>query len=267
MMDQGSNISGFTLHQTYARVHFSASRRLDIYLHENSIPPRRLTLDPDAISVHEHVVSLDRSRAVNVVEHLFSALYGLRIFNLRIDLYGNEIPFFDGSSYPFIMPLARVKTNAPAQPSHHIPLLERISVGSGNSFIRYEPARTRRDPLVVDMTLSHPYIKKQRIELEVTPRSYRAEIAPARTFVFTTEDDPRLKELPPYGIGITRRNIYSASPLRFPDEPVRHKILDLLGDMFVLRKMISGKIIARNTSHRLNLRFVKTLLGYLDFDH
>jgi UDP-3-O-[3-hydroxymyristoyl] N-acetylglucosamine deacetylase len=262
-VDQGSNISGFTLHQTYARVHFSASRRLDIYLHENSTPPRRLVLDPNAVSVHKHVVSLDRSRTVNVVEHLFSALYGLEIFNLRIDLYGNEIPFFDGSSRPFIVPLARVKTCTPARLLQHLILPERITVGSGNSFIKYEPARTHRDLLVIDMTLTHPYIKKQRIELEVTPRSYRAEIAPARTFAFTTEDDPRLKELPSYGIGITRCNIYSASPLRFPDEPVRHKILDLLGDIFVLQKMICGTIIARNTSHRLNLRFVKTVLANL----
>lgn len=262
-MAQDLSISGFTLHQTFARVRFVPSRNPGLYLHENSSQPLRLSFQPGMLKVRNHAVSLGASRAVNVVEHLFSALYGLRIFNLRIDVYGNELPFFDGSSRPFIIPLAQAKKRAPAQPLRPIHVPDGFAVRRGDSFIRYEPVRTPRDELIIDMTLKHPYIKKQRIALEITPRSYRAEIAPARTFAFTTEDDPRLKELPPYGIGITRRNIYSASPLRFPDEPVRHKVLDLLGDMFVLQKMIGGKITAQNTSHRLNLRFVKTLLANL----
>ncbi len=266
-MAQDFSVSGFTLHQTFARVRFVPSRSLGFYLHENSSRPLRLSLEPGMLKVHNHVVSLGASRAVNVVEHLFSALYGLLIFNLRIDVYGNELPFFDGSSRPFIMPLAQVKKHAPAQPLHPIHIPDGFAVRRGDSFIRYEPVRTHRDSLIIDMTLKHPYIKKQRIALEVTPRSYCAQIAPARTFAFTTEDDPRLRELPPYGIGITRRNTYSASPLRFPDEPVRHKVLDLLGDMFVLQKVIGGKITAQNTSHRLNLRFVKSLLGHIHPAH
>jgi UDP-3-O-[3-hydroxymyristoyl] N-acetylglucosamine deacetylase len=263
----GLYIAGFTLHRTFARVRFVPSRQLEFYLHENSSWPLRLPLKPEMLEVHDHVVSLGTSRAVNVVEHLFSALYGLKIFNLRIDVFGNEIPIFDGSSQSFVKPMAQIAARTRARAAQTVRLSRSITIRSGQAFIIYEPARTCRDPLVVDMTLIHPYIKRQRIALEITPRSYCAEIAPARTFAFTTEDDPRLKELPPYGIGITRRNIYSALPLRFPDEPVRHKVLDLLGDMYVLQKMICGTIIARNTSHRLNLRFVKTLLAYLHPDH
>jgi UDP-3-O-acyl-N-acetylglucosamine deacetylase len=109
------------------------------------------------------------------------------------------------------------------------------------------------------MELFHPFISKQNISLEIDEKSYVSEIAPSRTFVFTDESDPRLKDLPPYGIGITKNNIYSSEPLRYKDEPVRHKILDLLGDLYVLKKKLFGKITGRNTSHILNLEFAREL--------
>jgi UDP-3-O-acyl-N-acetylglucosamine deacetylase len=111
------------------------------------------------------------------------------------------------------------------------------------------------------MELHHPYIRAQRIEVEINEENYLRDIAPARTFVFTSEEDPRLQDLPPYGIGITRNKTYSAEPLRFPDELVRHKVLDLLGDLFVMKRSLVGRITGRNTSHSLNLQFVRAVLG------
>jgi UDP-3-O-acyl-N-acetylglucosamine deacetylase len=110
------------------------------------------------------------------------------------------------------------------------------------------------------MVLSHAYIGSQRIVCTLSPQFYTKEIAPARTFVFTNEDDPRLKNLPPYGIGITKNGIRAVTPLRFPDEPVRHKLLDLLGDLYVLKRNLYGRITGRNTSHRINLEFVRRLI-------
>jgi len=111
--------------------------------------------------------------------------------------------------------------------------------------------------------LSHPYIGTQQYTVNLNRDTYRQEIAPARTFVYTDESDHRLQNLPPYGIGITEARIYSAEPLRFVDEPVRHKILDLLGDMFVLQRRLCGSIQAYNTYHILNARFVAEILGSL----
>jgi UDP-3-O-[3-hydroxymyristoyl] N-acetylglucosamine deacetylase len=111
------------------------------------------------------------------------------------------------------------------------------------------------------MELSHPYITTQKIVISINKKKYINEIAPARTFVFTNEDDSRLQNLPSYGIGVTKNRFYCATPLRFTNELVRHKILDLLGDLYVLQKKIEGKIIARNTSHCLNFAFVKKLMN------
>jgi UDP-3-O-acyl-N-acetylglucosamine deacetylase len=74
------------------------------------------------------------------------------------------------------------------------------------------------------------------------------------------KNDPRLRDLPPYGFGITRDRVYAREPLRYPDEAVRHKILDLLGDLYVLQGRLSGRITARNTSHWLNIAFAKKTL-------
>ncbi len=203
------------------------------------------------ISVENHTISIDKK--VKVVEHLFSALYGLSIFNIGIDIHGKELPFFDGSSIDFV----KILKDFPVKDDiRFLKINKNIFIQGKDSFILFEPYV---DKLFVEMELSHPYIGKQRISIQITKEIYIKEIAPARTFVFTDESDPRLKNLPPYGIGITAKRIYSAEPLRFPDEPVRHKILDLLGDLYLLRKNLAGKIIAKNTSHNLNLKFVKKI--------
>jgi UDP-3-O-acyl-N-acetylglucosamine deacetylase len=114
------------------------------------------------------------------------------------------------------------------------------------------------------MTLRHEYIGEQNLALKIDAAEYIKEIATARTFVFTEEGDPRLQRIPAYGIGITGKNTYSASPLRFADEPVRHKILDLLGDLYVIRQPIYGLIKGVNTSHCLNLEFVRELRAAME---
>jgi UDP-3-O-[3-hydroxymyristoyl] N-acetylglucosamine deacetylase len=206
--------------------------------------------------VRNHLVALGDTPCLNVVEHLFSALYGLQSFNVCVDVFGNQVPFFDGSSRDFVQALSSFEH----QGFEVTRLRKRISIKKGESFIRYEPS----EKLIIDMELFHPYIATQKIEIEIDREAYMKEIAPARTFAFIHDTDPRLKNLPAYGIGITHNKIYSREPLRFPDECVRHKILDLLGDLFVLKKPIAGVIISKNTSHQLNLQFVKEISTMLN---
>jgi UDP-3-O-[3-hydroxymyristoyl] N-acetylglucosamine deacetylase len=267
------NFKGECLSGNYSAVQLAPSDRFALFIHEDSRRPVNIRLGIDNINVHNHAyphpsphqrgagkrrgcfVSLGREPKVDVVEHLFSALYGLDIFNIKIDLFGDEIPFFDGSSQTFVQSLEKFRGQSP---SESIRLNREVRVENESSFIVYEPLHEEK--FVIEMELSHPFIPPQKIALEINHENYIKEIAPARTFVFTDEDDPRLENLPPYGIGITKTNIYSAEPLRFSDELVRHKILDLLGDLFVLRKKISGKIVAKNTSHLLNFEFVTQYL-------
>ncbi|MEO0123282.1 MAG: UDP-3-O-acyl-N-acetylglucosamine deacetylase [candidate division WOR-3 bacterium] len=252
MMGKKWTIQGNCLSGGSCRVDFYSSTDFFINIHKDGESSKILPTFKN-ISVENHTISIGEK--VKVVEHLFSAFYGLNIFNIGIEIYGEELPFFDGSSMDFVKILKDfpVKEN-----NEYLKINRNLFIRERNSFILFEP---NGNELFIDMELNHPYIGEQKISIFVTKENYIKEIAPARTFVFTDESDPRLKNLPPYGIGITATKIYSTEPLRFPDEPVRHKILDLLGDLYILRKKLTGKIIARNTSHKLNLKFVKEILS------
>lgn len=247
---EGRSLSGLP-----SRVEIRMADRFGLYLHRDSRPPVEIIYDLSNIRVENHMVAVGGQHRLHVVEHLFSALYGLNLFDLRIDVYGDEIPFFDGSSRDFVVAVNGLKNHR----VRGIKLGRRIFVRCGDSHICYTPLET--DDLIIEMSLTHKYIGNERIMLKINPDSYEKEIAPSRTFVFTDDDDPRLQDLPPYGIGITGSKMYAAAPLRFPDEPVRHKLLDLLGDMYVLKKKIYGKISGENTSHELNLSFVHELMS------
>lgn len=249
-------LEGATLSGGCSTVAVTPSNRFRFFVHEDSRAPVRIPLSLQNIKVENHLVVFGREPRVSVVEHLFSALYGLGVHDVRIDVHGNAIPFFDGSSKRFADMLQQFDKK---KPMDALTIHERLEFREAESFICYEP--TDRDTFSIEMELHHPYIRAQRIELEINEENYLRDIAPARTFVFTSEEDPRLRNLPPYGIGITRNKVYSAEPLRFPDELVRHKVLDLLGDLYVLRHRITGKITACNTSHSLNLQFVRAVLG------
>jgi UDP-3-O-acyl-N-acetylglucosamine deacetylase len=246
----GTALSGFT-----ARLDLARSTRLKISLVDGGRRSRPIAVNAKNIRVDNHLVNLGRRHPVRVVEHLFSALYGLNYFTIRIDLFHAELPFFDGSSLAFARALAKLGSPRTAPIQHPA---QTVRVRRGRSFLEYRPEPD--DRLVVDMTLRHAFIGTQRYKLTVTPSTYNNEIAPARTVVFTDERDPRLTLLPPYGFALTRRGYFSSAPPRFSDEAVRHKILDLLGDLYVLGGRLRGTITGRNTSHILNYKLVHKIL-------
>jgi UDP-3-O-acyl-N-acetylglucosamine deacetylase len=247
----GTALSGFA-----ARLDLTRSKRLRINLANDGRRPRPVALKVKNIRVENHLVNLGYSHPVRVVEHLFSALYGMDFFTVQIDLFRNELPFFDGSSLAFAYALTKLGS-PPAAPRKHP--VRSLRVRYGRSFLEYRPEPAGR--LVVDMTLRHAFIGTQRYKLAITPDAYKKEIAPARTFIFTDEHDPRLRLLPPYGFALTRRGYFSSAPPRFSDEAVRHKILDLLGDLYVLGSRLCGTITGFNTSHILNYKLVHKILG------
>lgn len=249
-------LEGATLSGGYSTVSITPNDQFQFYVHEDSRPPVLIPLSIKNIKVNNHLVVFGREPHVSVVEHFFSALYGLALYDVRIDVFGDELPIFDGSSRRFVETLQQFEKK---KASHAVKIHDRIEIRAHESFLCYEPSN--RNALYIDMELHHPYIKTQRIELEISTESYIQEIASSRTFVFTDEHDPRLRTLPPYGIGITEKKMYSVEPLRFGNECVRHKVLDLLGDLYVLQRRIAGKFTARNTSHDLNIQFVKMILS------
>lgn len=190
-----------------------------------------------------------------MVEHLVSALYGLAIDNAVVESPSYEIPFFDGSSRVFVEAL---KNNTINQfcPVKVIEIRMVMRITLRNTFIEISPG----PGLVISLSQENRYLGVQRLSLSISKKHYIDEIAAARTFAVVSEADPRLAKLPSYGIGITKSGIYSRAPLRFEDEFVRHKMLDLLGDLSILGYRLRGKIAGYNVSHRLNHKLVREIV-------
>jgi UDP-3-O-[3-hydroxymyristoyl] N-acetylglucosamine deacetylase len=202
---------------------------------------------------------------VRTVEHLMSALHGLGITNLLVKTQG-EVPALDGSALEFCRALTDAGVQQQAARIQPLQVTRPLVVGKekdGGEYIRAEPA----DRLIVDYTLIYPPpIGVQRVHFELhKPEDYVAEIAPARTFGFVKE----MRKLSEMGLANGGRldNVILVDDekvvntrLRFTDEFARHKILDLLGDLYLAGRPVIGHIIASKTGHSDNLALVRRLL-------
>jgi UDP-3-O-acyl N-acetylglucosamine deacetylase len=209
----------------------------------------------------------DHEARVHTVEHVLSALYGLGIDNLIIEVDANEPPVADGSSRPFIETLqkagivAQNKTRRYFQP-------EPLKYSAGETEYSVEPA----DELIIETTIDfkHPLIKEQTRRFVVNRENYLAEIAPARTFCFDYEVEALKRQGLARGgsldnavvVGMDKIHNKEKS-LRFPDEFVRHKTLDLIGDLYLLGFPLKAKVTARRCGHGHNVNVVKQLAAQM----
>ncbi len=195
------------------------------------------------------------------IEHLMSALHACGISNLLIKCNG-EVPVMDGSAREFCDLF--IETGIEDQPGDWfaIKIARPLQVGSGREYIRIEPA----DTFIVDYTLEYPEpvgTQHRQYSLDSLD-AYRGEIAPARTFGFVRDIGALQKQ----GLALGGRFdnfvlIGDEGPindaLRFPDEPVRHKILDAIGDLYLLGRPIEGKVTACMTGHSDNIALLRLL--------
>jgi UDP-3-O-[3-hydroxymyristoyl] N-acetylglucosamine deacetylase/3-hydroxyacyl-[acyl-carrier-protein] dehydratase len=200
--------------------------------------------------------------AIQTVEHLLAALSGLGIHNIEIDIDGNEVPGLDGSSTPFYDALVSAGISRQERPCLPIVVREPIIIHDGSASIMAFPA----PELKISYTLcyDHPLLK-DFMELVVTPESFKQELLGARTFCLE-EEVSHLRSLG-FGMGATYENtlVLGAggviqNKLRFKNEFVRHKILDLIGDLYVLGRPVCGHIVALKSGHSLNLQLVKRIM-------
>jgi UDP-3-O-[3-hydroxymyristoyl] N-acetylglucosamine deacetylase / 3-hydroxyacyl-[acyl-carrier-protein] dehydratase len=202
---------------------------------------------------------------VETIEHVLAAVSGLGIDNLIVELDGSEAPEpIDGSSAPFVQLIEEAGIVELAAPQD--PFIVRRPVCYSQDGV--EIIATPYDGLKLSFTIQfeNPILGTQHMSLDITPESFKAGIASARTFVLY-RDVERLREM---GLirGGTLQNavvvkddgIMNAEPLRYPDEPVRHKILDLLGDLSVVGRPVRGHIHAIRSGHHHNAAFVQMLV-------
>jgi UDP-3-O-[3-hydroxymyristoyl] N-acetylglucosamine deacetylase len=222
----------------------------------------RIPARPENVVNSHYATTLGVNGArIQTVEHLMAAAVGLGIDNVEIEVDGPEIPAMDGSAKPFVALLAfagRVQQSARRRP---LALPCPLRVGSNGRWIHIVPAETLRITYTLDN--DHPAIGTQVLSWTPTERSFVEEFAPARTYGFLKDLGLMRKNGLARGgsldNAIVLGNSGALNGLRFNDEFVRHKILDLLGDLALLGRPIGAHVIARNGGHALNLELVQAL--------
>lgn len=201
--------------------------------------------------------------AIYTIEHFLSALYILNITDLLIELDGNELPIGDGSANIFIDFIEKGGIVDLEDEIEEIIIKEPISLTNGDKHIVALPYNGYK--VTYTIKFDHTFLKTQMLEVEIDLENYKKEIGKARTFGFDYEVEYLKKNNLALGgtlenaIVIKKDGVLNPDGLRFEDEFVRHKILDLIGDFKVLNKPIKGHIIAIKAGHALDIEFAKLL--------
>lgn len=207
-------------------------------------------------------IALGRAQ-VQTVEHFLAALWGLGVDNLIIELDGPELPAMGGSAIEFLDSLKEAGLKEQAENRQYIRIDEKIEVTDGERSLAVYPA----DSFSVSYDIDYenvPCIKREVFEIELTADSFREKIAPARTFC--TKKEAILLFLAGIGRGANFNNtliLGNKGPVgtsfRFPNEPVRHKVLDLVGDFYMLGKPVIGRVVAKRSGHVLNAEMIRKI--------
>jgi len=209
---------------------------------------------------------------IGTVEHLLSALYGFGVDNVRVELDGPEVPILDGSAFPFVQLLEKAGVREQKAPRKVAVVKKAVVVTDGDKEVRLTPASSFSVHCAIDFR--HPLITDQKFNVEVSAKNFVREIARARTFGFAREVEyMRSRGLALGGsldnaIVVDDFHILNPEGLRYPDEFVRHKILDAIGDLALVGVPVIGQLHARKTGHALNHKLVKKLLtepGYIEY--
>ncbi len=201
--------------------------------------------------------------SIGTVEHLLSAVHAAGITDLDIRIDGPEVPIVDGSALPFVHLIEAAGTRDLGQRIGALRIRKPIEIAEGSKQIRIEPS----DHLSIEYRIDfdHPAIGRQRLSFDYDYRTFANDIAPARTYGFIRD----VEKLRAAGLArggsvenciVLDEGGVMNGPLRFGDEFVRHKVLDLLGDLALLGRPITGKITAVRAGHALHSRLVAAIL-------
>lgn len=204
---------------------------------------------------------------IATVEHLLSALAGLGIDNVIIDLSAEEVPIMDGSAGPFVFLIQSAGIEEQVAPKRYLRIKQPIQVEEAGKWARLEPFEGIKIRFKIDF--DHPVFRRtpQIAEIDFSKASYVKEISRARTFGFMRDiESLREKKL---GMGGSLDNalvmddyrILNEDGLRYPDEFVKHKILDAIGDLYLLGHSLVGSFTGYKSGHHLNNQLLRTLLA------
>jgi UDP-3-O-[3-hydroxymyristoyl] N-acetylglucosamine deacetylase len=200
---------------------------------------------------------------ISTTEHLLSAFTGLGLDNAIVELDNLELPILDGSALPFVELIQKAGIRKQRRPRRYMKILREFEMREGNKFISVYPADSYS--ISYSINFPHPLIGKETFQVELSNGSYLRNIAAARTFG-SRADEKAMRNM---GLirGASRENCIVLTrdgiengPLRFNDEFVRHKVLDLVGDLALLGKPILGKVVADRAGHAMHTALVSRIL-------
>jgi UDP-3-O-[3-hydroxymyristoyl] N-acetylglucosamine deacetylase len=231
-------------------------------------PDREVRANVRAVTATEFATVLGDTEGplCSTAEHVLAALSGLGVDNAIIEIDGPEVPIMDGSAAPFVAAIEQAGIVTLPAPRRYIQILKPVRVARGDCFgeLRPYPKGFR---LEVEIAFDNPLIGRQAVSLDVTPESFRKEVARARTFGFM--DDVTKLWNAGYALGATFDNtvvvaqdrVLNAEGLRFADEFVRHKALDAIGDLALAGLPLIGAYRSIRGGHKLNHAVLCTLMA------
>jgi UDP-3-O-[3-hydroxymyristoyl] N-acetylglucosamine deacetylase len=202
---------------------------------------------------------------ISTTEHLLSTLYSMGIDNAYIEIDNLEVPILDGSGDPFARLIEEAGIRQYRRKRRYLRIRRPVTVEDKGKRISILPDEAFR--LTCEIDFPHPLVGKQSLEMEVTPENYARELAPARTFGFEYE----LGQMRNMGlirgaslenaVCFDRERVVNPEGLRFPDEPCRHKALDLIGDLALLGRPLLGHVIAERAGHAMHAALVARIMS------
>ena len=216
---------------------------------------------------------------VATVEHLMSALAGLGLDNVLVDLTGPEVPIMDGSSAPFVFLLQSAGIEEQDAPKKYVRITQPIEVRDGDKWVRFTPHNGFRIEFTI--AFDHPVFEKsaQKVVVDFDHTAYTKEVSRARTFGFMHE----VEYLRNHGLALggsldnaivmDEFRVLNNDGLRYDDEFAKHKVLDAIGDLYLLGHPIIGAFEAYKSGHALNNKLLRELLEhqesweYVSFEH
>jgi UDP-3-O-[3-hydroxymyristoyl] N-acetylglucosamine deacetylase len=208
---------------------------------------------------------MQNGASVMTVEHLLSTFVGLNIDNASVEVDSGEIPIMDGSARPFVHLIADAGIQSQESLQPMLKVIRPVFVREGNKQLAIWPAETASISYFIDF--NHPMLKEQSLQYQPSAEAYLREVSGARTFGFLSD----VKTLQANGlakgasldnaVALGEDSVLNEDGLRYKDEFVRHKILDLIGDMSLVGMPIIGHIVAHKSGHSLNAQMAGKLLA------
>jgi UDP-3-O-[3-hydroxymyristoyl] N-acetylglucosamine deacetylase len=199
---------------------------------------------------------------ISTTEHLLSALIGYGVDNVIVEVDNLEVPILDGSAFPYVQAFHSVGLKQQRRRREYIKILKEVEVRDGSKFIGVYPGSGYGIRYTIDFPQPIGY---ETFTGDIAVGDYVEQIAPARTFGFK-EDEAMLRDMGlirgvsnESAIILSRRGVENG-PLRFPDEFVRHKVLDLIGDLALAGRRIQGRVVAERAGHAMHTALVQRLL-------